>query len=385
MHILVLSSWYPTEKQPLLGIFVKRHALAASRFHDVSLLHAVADDDMKPGEFRIMKQEDGRFREIVIYFGRKPGKGLNNMIRQNKLLRKHYDFGLEKINEWFGKPDVLHLNVIWPLGGIATDISSKLKIPLVVTEHWTGYHPEDGRYRGMLMKWLTKRTIRKANVILPVSNQLSQAMTRHGLHGNYEAISNVADENLFNISDAIKKNRLIHVSMLDDAQKNVSALLRVFVKIHRKYPDLELLIVGSGPDESKLRRLSNELGLTQRGVEFAGKMEGSALAKAIADSKAMVLNSNYENQPVVIIEALLSGIPVIAPATGGIPEMLDESNGKQFEAGNATALETAINQWYDSRNRYNAETIRSEAVKKYSIPAVGEALSRVYLKAAGKC
>ncbi|MEZ5174014.1 MAG: hypothetical protein R2850_11040 [Bacteroidia bacterium] len=41
-------------------------------------------------------------------------------------------------------------------------------------------------------------------------------MTRHGLHGNYEVVSNVADENLFTISDEVK-NCLIHVSMLDDA------------------------------------------------------------------------------------------------------------------------------------------------------------------------
>ena len=386
MHILFLSSWYPTQKQPLLGVFVKRHALAAAQFHDVTLLHALADEDLKEGEFRIAKNENGRFREVIVYFGRKAGKtGWRSMLKQKRLLKKHYKFGLDKIVDWFGKPDLLHLHVIWPLGLIALGISSKLKIPLVLTEHWTGYQPEDGRYRGMMMKYLTRKTIRKAKLILPVSAQLKEAMLAHGLHGNYELVPNVADELVFHIQHGERKNRLIHVSVLDDAQKNVSGLLRTFAKIRRIHPDLELLVVGTGPDEGKLRRLSNELGLTQRGVDFAGRLEGEALAKAIAGSAALVLNSRYENQPVVIVEALLCGIPVIAPAVGGIPEMIDESKGLLFEPKNESGLEQAILSWYKIKEGFQAEDIRREAIKKHSRLAVGEALSRAYLKAAGKC
>jgi glycosyltransferase involved in cell wall biosynthesis len=386
MHILVLSSWYPSQKQPLLGVFVKRHALAAAQFHDVTLLHAIADNDLKEGEFRIVKQETNRFREVIVYFGRKAGKtGWRSMMKQNRLLKKHYNFGLNKTIDWFGKPDLLHLNVIWPLGLIALSISSKLKIPMVVTEHWTGYQPEDGRYRGLLMKYLTRKTIRRAKLIMPVSAQLKEAMLKHSLHGNYEVVPNVADENLFNIQPGERKNRLIHVSVLDDAQKNVSGLLKVFSKLRRVHPDLDLVIVGTGPDESKIRRLSNELGLTQRSVEFAGKLEGQELANAIGSSAALILNSRYENQPVVIIEALLCGIPVIAPAVGGIPELINESNGLLFETGNETALEQAITRWYSIQKSYHSEEIRREALKKYCMQAVGEALSRAYLKAAGKC
>ncbi|MEZ5174013.1 MAG: hypothetical protein R2850_11035 [Bacteroidia bacterium] len=82
----------------------------------------------------------------------------------------------------------------------------------------------------------------------------------------------------------------------------------------------------------------------------------------------MVLNSNYENQPVVIIEALLSGIPVIALATGEYLKCWTKATESNLNSGNEAAPEKAILQWYESRSQYDAETIRSEAVKDIPFP-----------------
>ncbi|MEX1189181.1 MAG: hypothetical protein WED33_07980, partial [Bacteroidia bacterium] len=103
MHILFLASWYPTEKNPLLGIFIKRYALAVSKFHDVTVLHAAADNEMKEGEFRIAKTEEGAFRELIIYFGKSTSNSkIRRLLKQNKLLKKYYRFGAEKVEQWYG-------------------------------------------------------------------------------------------------------------------------------------------------------------------------------------------------------------------------------------------------------------------------------------------
>lgn len=387
LHVLFFSSWYPNRKNPLLGIFVRRHAQAVAQLHEVTLLHAVADDDMKVGEFRIEKNEQGNLREVIVHFGRNANlKGWRRHYNYLVLLKKHYQFGAQKLLEWYGKPDIAHLSIPWPIGMIALKICKKWKIPMGVTEHWTGYQPEDGRYKGFALKALTKKVIKKAAFVAPVSEQLHKAMVNHGLPGNYQVVANVVDTEIFSpAAHAPEQITLLHVSVLDDAQKNVSGLLRAFKNVHAKHPNVELLIVGDGPDESAIKRLSNELGLTFRGVTFLGRLQGKELADAYRKSSALVLNSRYENQPVVMLEALACGIPVIAPSIGGIPEVLHTGNGVLFEPGNQSNLEKAIFHWLENLNSFHRDEIRREAIKKFGYTAVAQQFSTLYLKALGRC
>ena len=75
----------------------------------------------------------------------------------------------------------------------------------------------------------------------------------------------------------------------------------------------------------ELRKLVGDLGLSGQ-VVFVGNKKGVELASLIKDSAALIMFSRYENQPVVILEALACGTPVISTYVGGIAEMLDESN-----------------------------------------------------------
>lgn len=387
LHVLFFSSWYPNQKNPLLGIFVRRHAQAVALFHRVTILHAVADDQMKVGEFRIEKNESTNLNEVIVFFGRNADlKGWRKSYTNFKLLKKYYQFGAQKVLEWYGKPDIIHLNIPWPIGSIALKISKNWKIPMAVTEHWTGYHPEDGRYKGFIMKRMTAKVIQKAVFVAPVSEQLMKAMQTHGLKGNYQVVGNVVDTDVFKPNTSRPDSlKLLHVSVLDDAQKNVTGLLRAFKRIHLKHPQVELIIVGTGPDESAIKRLSNELGLTFRGVSFLGKLEGQALADVYSNSSALILNSRYENQPVVMLEALSSGIPVIAPSLGGIPEVINESNGILFEPNDENQTEKGILNWLENHTKYNRDDIRREAIQKFSYKAIGKQLSDLYLNALDQC
>ena len=386
-HIVFLASWYPGPKQPLLGIFIRRHAEAVAQHHKVTVLHAVSDLSMKEGEFRIEKHENGNLREVILHYGKRTRKiKFLQAIAHFKLLKKHYRFGAEKIEQWYGKPDILHLNVIWPLGLIARRLARMWKIPYVVTEHWTGYQPEDGRYRGYAMRKLTRKTLRRAKAILPVSESLKNAMIKHGLKGNYMVVPNVVDDELFYPAvEPIEGLKMLHVSSLDDAQKNVSGLLRQFVQIKRQHPEAELNIVGSGADESAIKRLSNELGLTFRGVNFLGKLEGEALAKVYRESSAFILNSRYETQGVVLLEALLSGVPVIVPNIGGIPEFVNETNGVLFDAADEKGLTKAFEQWFETKSNFDPSAIRQEIQAKFGKQAVASQLIEIYQNILSRC
>ena len=89
--------------------------------------------------------------------------------------------------------------------------------------------------------------------------------------------------------------------------------------------------------------------------------------------------SNYDNVPVVISESLAVGKPVVATRVGGIPEMINVSNGILVDVGNETELSEKMNFMLDNFKNYDFETIKNEA-EKYSYESVGKKLFEIYLK-----
>jgi glycosyltransferase involved in cell wall biosynthesis len=381
LHILFLSSWYPSVGKPDLGIFVKRHAQAVASIHNVTVLNAVADESMLKGEFRFDKREEGNLKEFTVYYGKSTSRiQLFRKFQNLNLLKSHFRLGLKKVVEWVGKPDLIHVHVPYPVGLIAVEFSKDLKIPFVLTEHWTGYQPEDGRYKASrTIKYVTQKTIRRASAILPVSVQLKEIMVKNGLTGNYIIVPNVVDTDLFKPAiQAPEKFRLIHVSSLDNAQKNVTELIRAFGEAKKKDPSLELVIVGSGNDEAAIRRFSNEQGLTKRGVEFVGSKRNSELVEEFQQSSALIMNSRYENQPVVILEAFSCGIPVISTRVGGIPELINSERGILVDSGNSGELVQAILNMKANYATFIQSKIRNFAVEQFSDKVIALQLNSIY-------
>lgn len=388
LNIFFLASWYPSRINRSLGIFIRRHAEAVSLLHKVTVVHAVADEAMKEGEFRLDRKEvNANLHEVVLYYGKAEG-GLRILRswKNWKLMQKHLDFALMKALEHEGKPDLLHLQVVWPFGAAALRFTRKHKIPLITTEHWTGYQPEDGRYRGRMMKALTRKVIRKSQTVITVSEQLHKAMLQCGLKGKYAVVSNVVNTAQFRLNRQASDqgiSRFIHVSSLDDAQKNVTGLIRAFAAAKKQHPAMQLTIVGSGNDEAFIKRFSNEMGLTTRGVEFKPFADAETLNTLFSHSDALVLNSRYENQPVVMLEAFVCGLPVIAPAVGGIPEWVSSERGILFPAGNDEALRAAMLEFAQKPEIWRSAEIASFAAENVSPAAIAEAHDRIYAYFAG--
>lgn len=387
-HIVFFSSWYPTKFNPVLGIFVQRHAKAAAKYHRVTVLHACADDTMLEGEFRIERNTEANLTEVILYYGRKnSGPQLIRIWKQKRRLEKYYRFGMEKVEQWYGKPDLLHLHIIWPLGGIAAQCARKWRIPLLISEHWTGYFSEDGRYKGFWMKQLTRKTLKKAKGICVLNQRQEDILKQHGLYTRGFRIPNVVDTTVFCTGDETEDERIhvICVAALDDRQKNISGLLKSFRNIRRKHPQVELTIVGTGEDESSLKLQSNELGLTQRGVTFTGALKPQEIADKMKHSTVLVLNSRFENQPVVILEALCCGLSVISTDVGGISELVNDTNGILFNGLDENGLEEAFERWLKARDQFSRKSIAADASSKFGQEAIASSLKSVYAQILGSC
>ena len=82
------------------------------------------------------------------------------------------------------------------------------------------------------------------------------------------------------------------------------------------------LIAGDGPLYKSLRTQATELGLFPDHVEFRGEVQN--MASIYEEADLLVLTSDFEGTPNVILEAMASGLPVVATAVGGVPEIVED-------------------------------------------------------------
>lgn len=112
----------------------------------------------------------------------------------------------------------------------------------------------------------------------------------------------------------------VHVGRLD-TPKNQERLLRAFRKVLDAHPRARLTLVGDGDLRTRLEALTAELDLGDA-VIFAGMQEN--VRPFLAEADIFVLPSDYEGIPMTIIEAMGTGLPIVATAVGGVPDMLED-------------------------------------------------------------
>ena len=123
--------------------------------------------------------------------------------------------------------------------------------------------------------------------------------------------------------------RIICVGRLSP-EKGQLGLLEAFADVRARGSDAELVLVGDGPDRERIERAIAERGLSGA-VQLRGRLAEPETLKEIANSDVLVLASFMEGLPVVLMEAMALGLPVVAPNLTGIPELVEDGvNGFLF-------------------------------------------------------
>ena len=124
--------------------------------------------------------------------------------------------------------------------------------------------------------------------------------------------------------------------------KGVPILLDAVTTLKARHPQLRLALIGDGPERAALEERAKPLGET---VVFLGYQGQSEVAEALSQSDVFVLPSFAEGVPVVLMEAMAAGVPVVATQIAGIPELVTQwENGVLVPPGDAPALAQAIEQ-----------------------------------------
>ncbi len=134
--------------------------------------------------------------------------------------------------------------------------------------------------------------------------------------------------------------RLVTIARLSPA-KGLPLLVQAVRELARRDRNFHLTIIGEGPLRAELEASVASLGLSDL-IAFAGACDADAIRQHLLAARALVLPSFAEGLPVVIMEALALGRPVIATAIAGIPELVDDQCGWLIPAGSTERLVGAM-------------------------------------------
>jgi glycosyltransferase involved in cell wall biosynthesis len=222
---------------------------------------------------------------------------------------------------------------------------------------------------------------RAAHAVVANSDAACDQLVREGVPPDrLHLIANGLDATRFvpNPEPRSAIRRIVTVANLRP-EKGHDTLLAAAPRILERYPDATLTFVGDGPQRDHLETLTRALGLTGR-VTFLGECRD--VVPALTASDLFVLPSRSEAFPNALIEAMAAGLPVVATAVGGIPEVVsDGGNGLLVPPDDTYALADAVLTLMDDPTRAAllGHAARFDVEQNYTIDRMVERFERLYL------
>jgi glycosyltransferase involved in cell wall biosynthesis len=346
--VLFVTTSYPTAGQPT-GEFVREHALAAAEHADVTVLYLARDQP-----FGLERIDDDPLPTYRSGFPRRPAAaGLLAAAAAAWPRLPHHD--------------LVHAHFF--LAGAAAALLDRR--PLVITEHWSVFLPEDPMTLTPQLRAAARYAFRRARVVLPVSNALERGIHAAAPAARTAVVRNAVDTALFHPQGEHEAGLLVSVGMFYEA-KGHERLLAALEEVVAVRPNVRLELVGEGDLRPALERRAAGLPVTFRGV-----VSKAAVAELLHRAHLFVLPSHFETSGVAAIEALASGVPVVGTPVGAVPELIGPGDGILAGAhGLADAILAGL-----SREFGRAE-IAARARERYGRATIGRRLADVYRTAA---
>jgi len=228
-------------------------------------------------------------------------------------------------------------------------------------------------------------TVERADAITAVSKFMAdEAQNNLGIDREITVIPNFVDTDMFYpapcqvLDERLERDIVVvHVSNFRRV-KRIDDLVYAMKILTKAAPDSRLILVGDGPERHSIERLINDLDLKDN-VLLTGYR--SDIPDMLRCADALVLCSQTESAPLTLLEAMSSGIPVVATKVGGIPEIVEEGyNGHlvPVKSPEEIAEKLILMNNRPERMREMGENARKTILEKYSVDRVLSMYEKVY-------
>lgn len=381
LKVLFITAWYPTEEQPVEGMFVREHAKAVRLYDDVVILHCAGLNPNLKGLWQLEQETDESLTEGIptyrVWYRRSPVPKTSYLVYLRSVLQS-----FRRIAAQGFRPDIIHAHVY--KAGVPAVLTGKFyRLPTVITEHYTVFP----------MRTLSKTEATKARLaftfadrVCTVSQFLLDAIQSYGIKAEFKVVPNVVNTQLF----YPKKKRpnspskdIAYISMLSQHRKGLDYLLRALGLLREKRSDFHLHVIGEGPLREYYENLVRVLGLEDF-VTFYGRLPTEQSAALLRKSHLFVLPSLFENFSVATAEAMATGTPVLATRCGGPEEFVTDDVGLLVPPGDAEALYKGLDYMLDHLERFSPDQISRYVTERFSPERVGAQLHTIYQELWGR-
>ncbi len=244
-------------------------------------------------------------------------------------------------------PDLVFSYVLYPDGFAGLKIAQALSVPFVGMGMGSDVHNIRDRFTAMH----TRSLLRKADFSLAISEDLRKRMIEMGAPAEKtRTLLSGCDGAVFHVRDrqAARKTLGIHpdadavvyIGRLD-IKKGLRELVAAAKAVHRERPNLQVYLVGDGPDRSIIES-AIQAGDASGYMHLMAECSFDDVAVWISAASLVTLPSYMEGCPNVVLEALACGRPVVATKVGGIPEIMSEECGRLVPPRDEAALAEAL-------------------------------------------
>lgn len=392
MHVLFIAGWWPSQDEPINGVFIKEHAEAIATYTKVTVVYINSiqksnswlhfpsfiqknETVIHPNLTTIVYNCSFKIRRFgVIEYELK--KTISNLIKTQTVPITH-----------------IHINVLNSfLPHLILRNATLFKLPIVLTEHSSFYHTEiydlpeaQIEQKKVELSYLLNSTYLK--YILPVSVQLGKVIADdfNVPPNKFIPIPNVANA-VFTTTNVVShhdyKNEIVLLcAALWNTPKNPILFLNVLLLLKQRntalYNLLQINWAGNGSQMREVQQYVND-NLPDLKINFLGLLSKQQIAHQMHQAHYLIHPTVAENLPCIIIESLCVGLPVLSARVNGVTELINENNGSMYEAKNTEDFYSKLVMLLNNEIIFDNVAIATNARKKYTSNAIGKQIVEVY-------
>jgi len=288
--------------------------------------------------------------------------------------------------------DVIHTQHPFPVGRLGAYFARRLNLPSVYTFHtqyeqYAHYVPLSRRIVQAAARHLVVSHAERCDVITCPAPSAVEILTAYGVRRPIEMLANGIDLRAFETAQpgdvrarlgiGAQERVILYCGRLAK-EKNLTFMLQALRDLLLRKDGARLLLVGEGTEAEALMREAGRLGLGER-VLFAGQLPYAEVPACYAASDLFVMTSVTEVRPLALLEAMASGLPVVAIAAHGLTDTITPGVDGLLTQNDAAAFAAAVERLVtdDAQRRTMGRRARQTA-QMYSIAHTTRRLVEIY-------